>query len=333
MQAYFSHPWLLASLALLPVLWVASALSAARRAKLLAAMAGPATGGALARVRSGRWRRLSWGVGLVLLAAGAAGPRWGRDFSQSAARGRDLVVVVDCSRSMFAEAPSRLERAREALVSLAESLRRRGGHRLALVAFAGTARLECPLTHDLDHFRECVEGIDALVPDSTLGQGTRIGAGLTLAVESFAGRSHSARDILLLSDGDDPARDGEYRSGIALARSEGIAVHVVGIGDAGEPRRIPDGTAWLKFEGRDATTRLEDAPLREIARRTGGRLMLAGASAFDIGEFFFDISAGGTEEDSPDALPVLRQRQQWFLVPALALLGVALLVPVRGVKS
>jgi hypothetical protein len=61
--------------------------------------------------------------------------------------------------------------------------------------------------------------------------------------------------------------------------------------------------------------------------------MLAGSSPFDIGEFYLEISAGGSEEDSPDALPVLRQRQQWFLVPALALLGVALLVPVRGVKS
>lgn len=332
MHAYFSHPWLLASLAVLPALWVASALSASRRSRLLAAMAGPATVGVLARVRRGRLPRLFWGVGLVLLAVGAAGPRWGRDWSQSAARGRDLVVVVDCSRSMFAEAPSRLERTREALRSLVDALRRRGGHRLALVAFAGTARLDCPLTHDLDHFRECVEAIDAVVPDSTLGQGTRIGAGLTLAVESFAGRSQSARDILLLSDGDDPARDGEYRSGIALAHSEGIPVHVAGVGDPDEPRRIPDGTGWLKYEGRDATTRLEDAPLREIARRTGGRLMLTGASPFDLGEFYLEISAGGSEEDSPDALPVLRQRQQWFLLPALALLGVALLIPARGTK-
>jgi Ca-activated chloride channel family protein len=333
MHAYFSHPWLLASLALLPMLWVASALAASRRARLLAAMAGPLTGGALARSRPGRLRQSCWGLGLILLAVGAAGPRWGRDWSQSAARGRDLIVVVDCSRSMFAEAPSRLERTREALLSLADALRRRGGHRLALVTFAGTARLDCPPTHDLDHFRECVAAIDALVPDSTLGQGTRIGAGLTLAVESFAGRTRSARDILLLSDGDDPARDGEYRSGIALARSEGVPVHVAGVGDPGEPRRIPDGPGWLKYEGRDVTTRLEDAPLREIARRTGGRLLLPGARPFDLGEFYREISAGGAAEDSPDALPVLRQRQQWFLLPALALLGVALLFPGRGAKS
>src|SRR5947208_2952056 len=103
MHAYFSHPWLLWSLSLLPVLWLASALAAARRARLLALMSGPVTGGALARVRPGRLPRLCWGLGLTLLAVGAAGPRWGRDWSQSAAPGRDLVVVVDCSRSMYAE--------------------------------------------------------------------------------------------------------------------------------------------------------------------------------------------------------------------------------------
>jgi Ca-activated chloride channel homolog len=333
MHAIFSHPWFLASLALLPALWIASMLSASRRVRLLAALSGPATGGALARTRPGRLPRLCGGLGLALLAVGAAGPRWGRDWSQSAARGRDLVVVVDCSRSMFAEAPSRLERTLEALLSITETLRQRGGHRLALVVFAGSARLDCPLTHDLDHFRECVEAIDIVVPDSTLGQGTRIGAGLSLAVESFSGRSQAARDILLLSDGDDPARDGEYRTGIELARSEGVPVHVVGIGDADEPRRVPDGTDWLKYEGRDVTTRLEDAPLREIARRTSGRLLLPGAAPFDLGEHYLAISAIGSDEDSPDSLPVLRQRQQWFLLPALAFLGLALLIPARGAKS
>ena len=333
MHAYFSHPWFLAALALLPALWVASMFSSSRRTRLLAAMSGPVTGGALARTRPGRLPRLCGSLGLILLAVGAAGPRWGRDWSQSAARGRDLVVVVDCSRSMFAEAPSRLERAKESLSSLADTLRRRGGHRLALVAFAGTARLDCPLTHDLDHFSECVTAIDVVVPDSTLGQGTRIGAGIALAVESFSGRSQAARDILLLSDGDDPARDGEYRTGLALARSEGVPVHVVGIGDADEPRRVPDGNGWLKFEGRDVTTRLEDAPLREIARRTGARLWLPGTLAFDLGEHYLALGATGADEDSPDSLPVLHQRQQWFLLPALAFLSLALVVPEWRAKS
>ena len=70
------------------------------------------------------------------LVLGIAGPQWGRDWTQPVAPGRDLVVVLDLSRSMFAEQPSRLHRARAGLVKLAEALKERGGHRVALIVFA-----------------------------------------------------------------------------------------------------------------------------------------------------------------------------------------------------
>ncbi len=78
-------------------------------------------------------------LGLIALILGTSGPQWGRDWDQSAAPGRDLVVVLDCSRSMFAETPSRLERAKTALLDLCDALKKRGGHRVALVVFAGSA--------------------------------------------------------------------------------------------------------------------------------------------------------------------------------------------------
>ena len=117
--------------------------------------------------------------------------------------------------------------------------------------------------------------IGSVVVVGEFGAGTRIGAGLTLAIESQEGRSR-ARDIILLSDGDDPARDGEWRASVQRARSEGIAVHCVALGDSSEGHRIPAGSAWLTYEGKEVRTRREDAPLREIARVTGGELILAG---------------------------------------------------------
>ena len=80
-------------------------------------------------------------------------------------------LIFDCSRSMLAESPSRLERARAALLDLAEAVQRRGGHRVALVEFAGRARLACPLTHDYDHFRDTVRAIDPMAFDPELGPG------------------------------------------------------------------------------------------------------------------------------------------------------------------
>jgi Ca-activated chloride channel family protein len=328
MHPSFSHPLLLAGLSALPVLSVLAVLAARRRQRALVALGGLALGAVLLRRRPSRLRALLQWLGLVLLAVGMAGPRWGRDWSQSAAPGRDLVVVVDLSRSMYAEAPSRVELARMALFDLAHTLRERGGHRVSLVVFAGKPRLVCPLTHDLDHFRDSVEAIDVAVPDPDLGSGTRIGSALALAVDTHEGRSRAARDILLLSDGDDPARDGEWRAGADRARAEGIPVHCVALGDAAEPHGIRISGGWLMHDGKEVQTRREDAPLREIARRTNGQLILAGNQRLPLGEHYLALAAASAgDEDSPDALPVYRQRQAWFLTPAFVLLALTLLIP------
>src|SRR5207248_5851262 len=134
------------------------------------------------------WRGLCLTLGLLAIVLGTAGPQWGRDWDQSAAPGRDLVVVLDCSRSMWAETPSRLERAKTALLDLCNEMKKHGGHRVALVVFAGSARLACPLTHDYDHFRESVEAVDTDAPDPEIApgpgaqSGTRIGAALHKAL-------------------------------------------------------------------------------------------------------------------------------------------------------
>jgi Ca-activated chloride channel family protein len=321
----FAHPLLLAGLAALPVLSVLAWLAARRRRRALAELAGLPAAAALLRRRPSLVAAAVQGLALACLAVGMAGPRWGRDWTQSAAPGRDLVVVLDLSRSMFAEAPTRAARARTALLDLADALRQRGGRRVGLVAFAGAPRLLCPLTHDLDHFRDTVAGIDAAAPDPDLGAGTRIGAALSLALDAQEGRSRAACDILLLSDGDDPARDGEWRAGADRARAEGVPVHCVALGDAAEAHRIPAGPAWLRYDSKDVTTRREDAPLRDIARRTGGTFLAAGTDPLPLGEYALRVTSSGPDEDSPDALPLYRQRQQWFLLPAFVLLCLTLL--------
>jgi Ca-activated chloride channel family protein len=325
----FSNPSLLFALMALPVLSVLAALAVRRRQRGLLVMAGLVGAAVLSRSGPSRLRGFCLWLGLVCLGVGMAGPRWGRDWSQSAAPGRDVVVVLDLSRSSFAEAPSRAAQAQRALLDFVEALRLRGGHRVALITFAGQPRVACPLTHDLDHFRDVVESIDVTAPDPTLGAGTRIGAALVLAVQTHEGRSSRARDIILLSDGDDPARDGEWRRGIEAARLEGVPVLCVGVGDANEPHRVPDGKTWLKHDGKDVTTRLEVAPLREIAQRTGGELALANGRTFPLGDYYLAHAARSGDEDSPDRTPVYRQRQGWFLLPAFVLLSLTLLIPER----
>src|SRR5487761_1492093 len=179
----FAHPWMLWFLTALPFLAALGVWSTRRRRQALARLGDPVAVEMQLASRRG-WRRLR-GLCLLLgmlgLGLGLAGPQWGRDWNQSAAPGRDLVVVLDCSRSMLAETPSRLERARDALLDLADAVESRGGHRLALVLFAGKARLACPLTHDYDHFRSKLEHLDVvaqerdLEPGPSEKSGTRLG--------------------------------------------------------------------------------------------------------------------------------------------------------------
>jgi Ca-activated chloride channel family protein len=288
-----------------------------------------------------RWPRFLRGLcgflGTLCLLAGIAGPQWGRDWKQATAPGRDLIVVLDCSRSMLAESPSRFERARTFAADLADAVQKRGGHRLGLVVFAGRAKLVCPLTHDYDYFRETLRALDPQTFDLELApgpgdeSGTRIGAALALAVRSHDERFRGARDLMLLSDGDDPLRDGEWKRGAGLAKAQGIPVLVVGVGDPNKASTIPlDKDVLRDDKGKEVLTRLEEAPLREIAATTKGAYVPAQTQHVAAGPVYLDaIASLPVHESEEDALPAYRQHNALFYLPALALFALAMLVPDR----
>ncbi len=353
---WFAHPYAFALLTLLPALGLAAFLAARRRRRILSRLGSlPALKTlSLWRGSLGLLRYSNYVSGLILLIVGIAGPQWGRDWDQSAAPGRDLVVVLDLSRSMLAQdvLPNRAERAKQALEDLSHTVQQRGGHRLGLVAFAARARVVCPLTHDYDHFREALAKLDPvhLHPDlrppskeSPAGSGrqlgclstprggnasrqhlsgTSIGAGLCAAVQTHDPRFRGYQDILLISDGDDPAKDDEWREGAEEARLHKIPVHTVGVGnpEAGSP--IPaKGDEVLRYRNQVVMTRLEEKPLEDIARWTGGTYTPARTRTLPLGELFHErIEPGGVREESDDELPVYRQHYSWFFATAFLFL-------------
>jgi Ca-activated chloride channel family protein len=338
----FAHPLGLALLGMLLVFGLAGLLARRRRRRALAWLGSTVALRTLLAEQPllQRLRRSCLTTGLMLLALGVAGPQWGRDWDQPAAPGRDVVVVLDLSRSMLAEAPSRLQRAKDALVDLSYAVQRRGGHRLALVVFAGRARLVCPLTHDYDHFREALDRLDAgdpppdVAPGPDAESGTRIGEGLRLAVETHDPRFHGAQDILLISDGDDPARDGEWRAGTEEAREAQIPVHTVGVGNPDVDSPIPLRDGQQQYQGKPVTTRLQEQPLQEIARLSKGTYTAAQTHPLPLGELFHDrIEARTVREDTEDSLPVYHQRFALFLGPALFFLGAEMALGWIGKRS
>lgn len=340
--SHFAHPEALYLFAAFPLLWAAAIIGHFRRQKALALLGSRPALRSLTAV--GRWRRtfLSFCVStaFTFLVLAIAGPQWGYDPEPALASGRDLVVVLDASRSMLAEdmLPNRLRWAQQALLDLAAEVRRRGGHRLGLVVFAGRARIVCPLTPDYDHFREVVAALDpadprlAPVPGADApASGTRIGQALVQAVQLHEPRFRDFQDILLLSDGDDPANDDEWKAGVQAARAAGIPVHTVGVGnpEADSPVRDEHGRS-ITFEGRPVLTRLEDKPLEEIARSTGGVYVRAWEERQPLARWFQVWTQARPDRDlGEEPLPALEPRYPLFLAPALALFALGTLVTDR----
>ncbi|MBE7212489.1 MAG: VWA domain-containing protein, partial [Gluconacetobacter diazotrophicus] len=147
--------------------------------------------------------RRRWRYGLLLAALGCflvtmAGPRLGYETLEVHRRGLDLVVIVDVSKSMLAQdlAPDRLTRAKLAVQDL---LRQLPGDRVGLVAFAGNAFLQAPLTIDYDAVLNAAAELDTdLIPVG----GTNLGGAIDLALQAFGKNGTGNRAILLLSDGE-----------------------------------------------------------------------------------------------------------------------------------
>jgi Ca-activated chloride channel family protein len=332
--AWLAHPWWLSLLLALPVLGVLRALGRRHRHRALVQMGAAPTPEPGFTLRGGLrfLRGFLQSTMLTCLVVGIAGPQWGREWGQSGSAGRDVVAVLDLSRSMYARdvQPNRLGRAKESLLDLvANSFETRGGYRVGLVVFAAKAKVLCPLTHDTSHLREVLDRIDLerpptdLLPQSAAESGTRIGQGLAEAVDLHEAGFEGSQDILLFSDGDDPGADSasERAIGVNAALERRISVHAVGIGD-------PDHDSVVPFDYNTPNlTRLKPDPLKEIARSTGGAFVpIQPGKTADMGRLFEDQLSRNLREHGSDAIPSYRQRHGWFFNAALVLLGLDLLV-------
>jgi len=328
----FARPPLL-WLALWPVALVLMAWMSSRMARRRLALLGRpgAVAGLLTDRQGTRWQaRVAFALGWWALVLGVAGPRWGKGDDGGVAVGRDVVVVLDFSRSMLADdmadGRARWRAAVGGVHELLESSRATGGHRLGLVVFAARPVLVVPLTTDYDHLAVRLDDLSAELPpnevrplDDTAKSGTRIGAALALAVAAHDGRFPGAQDILLFSDGDDPAKDREWAAGVTAARAANIPIHVVGVGDPTRGSPIPFRGELLERDGVFIETKLHEDVLRATATEGHGEYIPARRDPPPVSDFLAGLP------DFPrvltdDAAPQPVDRAVWFLAAAFVFL-------------
>ena len=264
----FARPWLLLLLLLaLPIWWWLRhrrAVPAARYSDITL----PAEAG----------RRRWWvmlppalrAAALVALVVAAAGPRIGGDTVEMKQEGIAIVITIDISSSMLAEdfAPSnRLEVAKQQAVGF---IRGRTADRIGLVAFAGEALTQVPVTLDYPVVEQAVMDLKI----GSLEDGTAIGSGLATAVNRLRRAPDKSKVILLLTDGENNKGLIDPRTAAATASAFGIKVYTIGVGTIGEAP-IPTGRGLGGFRYELLPVRIDEPLLQEIAQKTGGRYFRA----------------------------------------------------------
>jgi Ca-activated chloride channel family protein len=207
-------------------------------------------------------------LSLLLIGIALARPQWGETEERVDRKGDDVVFLMDTSKSMLATdvTPSRLERAKMAVLDF---VRRHAGGRVGLVAFAGDAFLQCPLTLDYDAFEEAIRDLDT---DSVLVPGTDIASALFAGSRAFE-KSERRKVLVLVTDGEDLEHIG-IDAAKQLAK-ESVVVFTVGVGTPNgsqiQVRGKGDVVEPLRDEkGQPVTSRLDENTLRTIAETTGG---------------------------------------------------------------
>jgi len=218
------------------------------------------------------WRRGIKQALLVLTVAAMglalARPQWGEQSEKSQLFGQDIVFLVDCSRSMLAAdiTPNRLSRAKMAILDFVQ---KQAHGRLGLVAFAGQAFLQCPLTYDYGAFNDALMALD----DKTIPvPGTDVGRALEEAFQAMD-KNDRQKLLVLITDGEDLEK-----AGVKVAENlakKGVVVFTVGVGTpAGAEIQIINerGLPVLQRDdkGEVVHSRLDEPTLRAIAEATHG---------------------------------------------------------------
>lgn len=274
------------------------------------------------RARRARARSVVWLAAMTLAIVALARPQWGSSWVDVRHHGLDILVVLDTSNSMRAAdiAPNRLARAKLGIRDLVHRLR---GERIGLVAFAGGAFLQCPLTIDYGAF---LMTLDDMHPGILPRGGTAIAQALRKALDSFEEGIESDRAVILITDGED--HEGRPLALIDELNRRGIRVYAIGIGSPeGDLIPIRDEQGRLQFmrdtEGNVIKTSLQEDVLERLALRTGG--MYVRAAPGDLGmDRIYDqgIARLKREEMESRSVQMHEDRFAWFLGAAFMLLMV-----------
>lgn len=214
---------------------------------------------------------LCFWLSAALLVLALAGPSVVNHTRMYLTRGADIMIVLDESPSMSAQdfvPENRFGAAKEVIRAFVES---RENDPLGLVVFSQDAALKVPPTLDYKYFLSRVDELELM----SLGEGTAIGMGISVAALHLRNSSARQKVIILLTDGDNNAGEILPDSAADIARRLGIRIYAIGLGTEGDiPGEYKDPRTGKIFRG-IFRSNIDEAMLERITADTGGRYFAA----------------------------------------------------------
>lgn len=275
------------------------------------------------------WKVVLFILVIVFLVLTLARPQLGTKMRTVRREGQDILIALDVSLSMLAEdiKPNRLEKAKHEIGTLIEKLE---GDRVGLIAFAGRAFVQCPLTLD---YSAAQMFLQIMEPDLIPVPGTALGEAIQKGIDTFTANERKHKVMVLITDGE--GHTGEPLQLAEQASKEGVVIYCVGIGSAqGVPIPIINERGnRLGFkkdrDGNVVMSKLDELTLEKIALETGGKYYRASPGEVELDKIYEDISEMEKKTLSSQQFAQFEDRYQYLLAIALILLIIEVFVPER----
>jgi Ca-activated chloride channel family protein len=269
------------------------------------------------------------GTALLLVLFALTGPRVGSREVTMKRRGIDLMIALDTSLSMRAQdiLPSRIGKAKREVSAFLDRL---DGDRVGLVAFAGDAFLQCPLTLDYGAARMFLEVLDE---NSVSRPGTNVAAAIQTALSGFGEGADKYKAIVLVTDGED--HSGQALQAAFFNDTATTEIYTIGVGaESGEPIPLDpnrDNSGGYKKDraGEIVMTALDAESLERIALETKGEFHRATTGELELERIYESLSRLEEREVASRAFTQYEERFQFPLALAFLLLLLDFVLPDR----
>jgi len=225
------------------------------------------------RSRLGLLSPILRGLSMLALVFAMARPQSVLQEEEVKAEGIDIVLVMDLSSSMLAQ-DFRPDRLWVSKAVAGDFVRGRKYDRIGLVAFAGEAYTQAPLTTD----HSVILGFlnpEAGLQCGRLQDGTAIGMGLTTAVNRLKDSEAESKVVILLTDGVNNAGYVKPLTAAEIAQEYNVKVYTIGVGSTGDAYTPVTRNANGVYRFGLSRVEIDEALLREIAEMTKGRYFRA----------------------------------------------------------